>query len=81
MNVDGFRRIGLTFLCAVLTPFSLDIVWNLLPTLQHQSPGILVFLRVFHHLRAHRCVTFSSLRKTDSTHRRATCNVVHPLWP
>lgn len=41
MNVDGFRRIGLTFLCAVLTPFSVDILWNLLPLSSIKAPGFL----------------------------------------
>ena len=39
MIVDGFRRIGLISLCAVLTPFPLDIVWNLLPLAAIEAPG------------------------------------------
>lgn len=39
MMVGGFRRIGLIALCAVLTPFPLDIVWNLLPLANIEAPG------------------------------------------
>lgn len=39
MTVGGFRRIGIIALCAVLTPFPFDIVWDLLPLAAIEAPG------------------------------------------
>lgn len=41
MKAAGTRRIGLIILCAVLTPFSLDVVWNLLPLASLKTAGFL----------------------------------------
>ena len=47
MIVGGLRRIGLITLCAVLTPFPFDIVWNLLPLAAIEAPGFLYFFLCF----------------------------------
>lgn len=47
MIVGGFRRIGLIALCAILTPFPFDIVWNLLPLSSIEAPGFVYFFLSF----------------------------------
>ena len=47
MIVGGFRRVGLIALCAILTPFPFDIVWNLLPLSSIEAPGFVYFFLCF----------------------------------
>ncbi|MCY3883600.1 MAG: hypothetical protein OXG24_01655 [Gammaproteobacteria bacterium] len=47
MKNQGTRRIGLIIICAVLTPFSLDVVWNLLPLASFKTAGFLYSLLCF----------------------------------